>query len=204
MKKAIVSNGNIVQIPLSKYMAGYGYCKFLDPAQVWENDLNIPFVILIYNYITESSKCEIEEINRELLLPPMCIAGANGARKLGWTVVGNEAILEEEKFLPHVKSGWPHFAPEPERWLYFEELGNTTKQHFADYENVRHLEMNRLLNIELVPFRIVLESLKLEGKDIKDYVKGFDFLEEHEYNEVKNLQPYTTLPKELKGRVRVI
>lgn len=87
-----------------------------------------------------------------------------------------------------------------ERWLYYEELGNPLKQHFADYDNVKHLEWKRILNIELVPFRIAMEKLKIEGKNIKDYIESMDRLEESEYNKSIDLPIYSKLLQKLRGR----
>ena len=88
----------------------------------------------------------------------------------------------------------------PERWVYYAELGNTEKRHFLSYDNVRHLENGRILNIELVPFWIVMEKLRIEDKDIKDHISSMDWLEEVEYNQSYDLPVYSKLPKDIKGR----
>lgn len=203
MKQTNVKNGDILQIPLSKYIEGYGYGKFLDPVKVWGGDINLSGVILIYHFISKTQEDDIKEVDRELLLPPLAVSGIKGVSKLGWRVIGNEFITEEETFLPHVKGGWPHLASKPERWLYYEELGNSRKQHFADYEDVKHLEMNGQLNIELIPFRIAMEYLKIRGEDIKSQVEELNWLEEYEYNQSKDLPIYMKLPDKLKGRAIV-
>lgn len=200
MKRLNIKNGDIIQVPLKKYIEGYAYCKYIDPMKVWGGEIELPGILLMYNFISKEVDGDINKINRALLLPPKAIAGIRGALKLGWRVLGNESITDAEKFLPHVKGGWPHVSRIPERWLYYEELGNPRKQHFAEYDDVKHLEMNSLLNIELVPFRIVMEHLRINNMDIKYFVDDMDWLEEYEYNQSKDLPIFITLPEAMKGR----
>jgi len=200
MSRTVIKNGDIVQIPLSKYMSGYGYGKYIDAVKVFRGAINLPSIIRLYSHITETPEQNPKMIRRDLLMAPIALVGIKGAHKLGWKTIDNEQISEDDKFLPDVKSGWPPLIPVPERWVYKEELGNPEKLHFAEYDNVKHLENSRLLNIEMVPFRIAMENLKLEGKNIKDIIKSMDWLEEAEYNSSYDLPPYSTLPENLKGR----
>ncbi len=56
-------------------------------------------------------------------------------------------------------------------------------------------------NIEIIPFLIELEILKLQGKDIKREFGIKDWLEELYYEKHSKLPIYSNLPNELKGRV---
>ena len=46
-----------------------------------------------------------------------------------------------------------------------------------------------------------MEKLRIEDKDIKDYISSMDWLEELEYNYSYDLPVYSKLPENLKGRV---
>jgi hypothetical protein len=200
MKRSIVKNGDVLAVPLDKYMPGYGYVKYIDAIKVFRGAVNLPSILRVYNHFSDTPEQDPTSINRQLLMAPVAMSGKSGAHKFGWQVVGREQISQEEKFLPHVKAGWPPLLPVPDRWSYFEDLGNTYKHHFAEYENVKHLEMNRLLNINQVAFRIVMEKLRIEGKSIKEFLTKMDYAEEAEYEISHDLPIYSQLPEHLKGR----
>ncbi len=185
-----LKNGDILEIPLNNEY-GFGYAKFLNSKKVWSNN-NLPDVLLIFKFNCAKTIDNIAEIKeRELLIAPVAIAGSNGILKSGWRLIGNELILERDKFLPYVKTGWPPLIPNPEKWAYYEDLGDTTKMHFSEYDKVSHLEYSRVLHINVVPFRITMELMKLEGKDIKKMIGKLDWLEEVEYNQSFDIPPYS-------------
>lgn len=193
-------NGDILEIPLLLDY-GYGYAKFLNSKKIW-NDKDITDVLRVFNYTSPSRLNMIDDITRELLIAPVALAGASGIYSLGWKTIGNEPIKDEDKFLPDVKTGWPPLLDPPQRWAYYEDLGSTTKMHFSEFHKVSHLEYSNLLNIEIIPFRITMEILKLENKDIKKMMPELDFLEEVQYRKSFDTPSYSKIPPEYRGRAK--
>lgn len=190
-------NGNILEIPL-KGDYGFGYCKILDPMKIWCTN-NIPVIFRIYNFRSKQKVSRAEEINRDLLIAPITVVGASAIRKFEWRVVSKEKVGENEKFLPDVKTPWPPFGP-IEKWGYYEDLGDPTKMHFAKFEQVEHLDWPQSLNIENIPFRITMEFMKIENKDIKEEIGLENWLEENEYKLSYPLPIYSKLPETMKGK----
>lgn len=195
-----LKNGDIIEIPLNNQY-GYGYAKFLNSKKIWENK-NLTDILRIFKFSSLNPVDDCKVIpDRELLMAPVAIGGANGLIKSGCRIIGNELITETDKFLPHVKSGWPHLDPSPKKWVYYEDLGDTTKMHFAEYDKLRNLEYSRVLHISILPFKITMELMKLEGKDIKSTRDVFDWLEDIEYKQSYDIDPYNKQNKSFRGRV---
>jgi hypothetical protein len=195
-----IKNGDIIEIPLNNHY-GYGYAKFLNSIKIWGNK-NLPDVLRIFKFSSLKPVNDLGAIlDRELLIAPVAIGGSKNLLKNGCRVIGNELITETDKFLPHVKSGWPHFDTNPKKWIYYEDLGDTTKMHFADYDKVKNLEYSRVLDISILPFRIIMEQMKLEGKDIQSVKEKFDWLEDIEYKQSNSIAPYSSQNATVRGRV---
>lgn len=193
-----LKNGDILEIPLINGY-GYAYAKFLNSKNVWEGK-NIPDVLRVFTFRNITSVDTLNfDLLKDLLFAPVAISGSNGILKANWKIVGNEIITETDKFLPFVKSGWPQFLEKPEKWVYYEDLGDTTKMFFEDFNNIKHLEFSRVLDISVVPFKITLEFMKLDKRDIKETYK-MNWLEEIEYKNSIDLPPYSSLPEKLQGR----
>lgn len=195
-----LKNGDIIEIPLNSQY-GYGYAKFLNSIKMWGNK-NLPDVLRIFKYhslIPVSNLSEI--IDRELLIAPIAIGGSKNLLNNGCSIIGTELITEADKFLPQVKSGWPHFEENPTQWVYYEDLGDTTKMYFTDYDKVKNLEYSRVLDVSILPFRIIMELMKLEGKDIRSTKVKFGWLEEIEYKQSIGIVPYSLQNAAVRGMV---
>ncbi|MCD2425927.1 immunity 26/phosphotriesterase HocA family protein [Niabella pedocola] len=193
-------SGDVVEIPLLLDL-GYGYAKYLDPRVVWETN-DMPPVLRIFLFKSLIPIDSIGDIKRDLLIAPIGISGSNGIYKIGWRNIGNEPVAEDEKFLPHVKTGWPPIIDPPERWAYYEDLGDPTKMHFSEFHKISHLESSRVLNIETVSFRMTMEFLKLEGRDIKTLMPELDFFSAVEYSRSFTIPPYNIIPQQYRGRAK--
>jgi len=194
---ARIKHGDFIEIPLEGEF-GFGYAKFIDPKKISVDKDLLP-IFHLYNYTSLKSLKDYKEIKKELLIAPVTVAGTNGINKLGWRIIGNEPVLDDEKFLPDVKTSWPPVGPST-KWAYYENLGDTTKMHFARLEQVEHLAWAESLEIDIVAFRITLELLKIMGKDIKNEIGLKDWLEEYEYKNAIGLPIYSELPDAKKGR----
>lgn len=193
--------GSIYEIPLEcKY--GFGYCKVLKSKSFGLNS-NIPDIVQLYKFTSISPVKSISDItDRELLVAPIGITGSNGISKSNWRLLGTEEIKETERFLPHVKAKWPPLISNPDKWVYFEDLGDTMKMHYSDIESVNHLEFSRILHFSIIPFKVSMEKSKLLGEDIKSIWPPLSDLEELEFNNSNSIPPYSLLPKNLQGRAK--
>jgi hypothetical protein len=196
MNKNQLLNGNIYEIPLpNKY--GFGYVKYINSRKEFKGT-SLADILLVFDYHSLISIKECSVINRDLLIAPITISGSSIIPKLNWKVICNEVVSNSDKWLPEVKSGWPPLIDNPTQWVYFEELGSTTKMHFSSYEKVKHLDWNRGLNVEIIAFRIYFELLRKRGQELKGYI--MNFFEENEYKRIKDLPVYSSLPIDIKGK----
>jgi hypothetical protein len=190
-------DGDILEIFIEDF--GYVYFKYIDILKI-KSDSSYPYLIRIYKKVYSESINNLQVLDRDLLIAPITISGSNGLMKaLKLRIVVNEEIYENEKILPDVKNGSPIFvggydASKHEKWQVLKDLGDTMKaSYIIDYNKVSHLEWGGAMNITGIPFRIKLELLKLEGKDIKKECKLKDWHEELIYEMSNKLPIYSKL-----------
>lgn len=190
--------GDILEIYIEDL--GYIYFKIIDILQI-KSDSSYPYLIRVYKKIYKDPIHNIADLDRQLLIPPKTISAFNGIMKvLPLRILANEEeILQEEKVLPDVKDGSPIHkygfdASKYKKWLVIKELGDTMNSYYTDdYDKVRHLEWVGALNVIGIPFRIKLELLKLQGKDIKTEYGLKDWHEEMIYQQTHDLPIYSEL-----------
>lgn len=198
IKRKYLKHGDVVEIQLT-HSKRFVYGKIIDPLKI-HNPIKLPFFLRVYKSVYDSGISDLNCLSRELLLAPFYLVGQSAAiTKFGWKIIGTENILEEEEFIPDTKSEWPMYPLKPEKWRYIRNFD--TKTIFTDYDKVKHLDDSSGKNIEIIPFLIELEILKLQGKDIKREFGIKDWLEELYYEKHSKLPIYSNLPNELKGRV---
>ncbi len=197
VKRKYIKHGDIVEIQLPR-LRKFSYGKIIEPKNI-ADPLDLPHFIRIYKDIYEHQISSINELSRELLLAPFYIAGGSAAiTKFNWRIISNEEVTEEEEWIPDTKEGWPLFSSPPQRWGYKMRYG--TELIFSKWENVQHLDYATGKNIEVIPFLIELEHLKIEGKDIQVEYNIDDWLEKTIYEKHIQLPVYSALPAELKGK----
>ncbi|MBS1624349.1 MAG: hypothetical protein JST83_10040 [Bacteroidetes bacterium] len=197
MKNRLI-NGGIYSVPLRNEQ-GYGYLQFVDSLKLFPTS-NLPGIALLFD-CQSPNRLDLKLINRALLIAPIGLSSFTRAiSKLKWDLVGVDSFTNS-LYLPDVKTPWPPFLPSATKWAYYEELGNTDKLHMSQYENVKHLDFPRLLNAELISFRIYVElKRKMTGQLSSIDLTINNFLEEYEFDLIKDLPVYSSLPEELKGK----
>lgn len=192
-------HGDILEIEIDNH--GFVYFKYLN-IQKFNPDSSYPDLIRIYKKVYDSPLYNPVSLDRELLIAPKLISGRLGIFKaLNIRIVANENVFEEEKVMPDVKTGYPDhlygFEEEKyEKWKVMKEMGDTMKSFFTTLGKVRHLEWAGAMNITGIPFRIKLELLKLQGRDIKLEYGLKDWHEELIYQQSINLPAYSLLNPE--------
>lgn len=190
--------GDILEIYIEEF--GYVYFKLMDIRKV-KPDSSYPFMIRVYKTVYKKPIENISDLGRDLLFAPITISAYNGMMKLpNIRIIANEEeINDDEKILPEVKRGSPPFVfgyegnKYDEFWV-LKDLGDVLNVYMVnDYQKVRHLEWAGAMNIIGIPFRIKLELLKLEGKDIKEENGLKDWHEELIYEMTKDLPIYSRL-----------
>lgn len=187
------ADGDIIELCIDGL--GYIYFKYIDILKFRPVSSN-QYLIKVYKKIFLSPIEDINLIERELLLPPMAIAGANELMKVLKTrIVANEEIYEDDKILPDVKSGNPIFAygfdeEKYESWTVLKNLGDTRDTFFTTIEKVKHLQWAGAIHVGAIPFRIKLEIFKLKNKDIKTELGLNEWIEEHIYEMCFNASIY--------------
>lgn len=198
IKRRYLKHGDIVEIQLI-HSKKFVYGKIVNPLKI-NNPIKLPFFLRVYKSVHNSELSDLNCLTRELLLAPFYLIGQSAAvTKFGWKIIGTENVLEEEEFIPDTKREWPMYPLKPEKWGYIKNFD--TKVIFSDYDKVKHLDDSSGKNIEIIPFLIELEIMKLQGKDIKSEFGIRDWLEEHYYEKQSKLPIYSNLPNELKGKV---
>ncbi len=193
-----LKHGDIVKVPLSRTRQ-FAYGKIIDPKKIKE-PLELPLFLRVYRSIHEDAITHLHEVSRELLLALFYLVGQSAAvSKMGWKIMTTEKVTVEEEVIPDTKMAWPPLSLNAEKWGYSKRF--STNIIFADYEKVKHLDDSSGKNIEIVPFLIEMEVLKINGKDIKKELGLQDWLEEVNYKIFSALPVYSSLPKELQGRV---
>ena len=196
IKRKYLRHGDVVEIPLRN--GEYVYAKIVDPRKI-TNPIELPFFLRIYNSISKTQIQDLKQLNRELLLAPFYIVGGSAAiTKFHWRIIVNENVEVHEEWIPDTKRQWPILTDKPERWTYLERF--STHFIFSDYDNVKHLDDSSGKAIEVIPFIIELEVLKLEGKDIKVELGLKDLFEESVYKTFIDLPSFIQLPPNMKGK----
>lgn len=197
INRKYLKHGDIVEIPLNRTNE-FAYGKIIDPRKI-KDPFDYPSFIRIFNSIHENKILDVKEINRELLLAPFWLVGQSAAAtKYGWKIITNESVDTSEEFIPDTKTEWPRLSEKPEKWGYIKRFD--TQINFTDYNKVKHLDDSSGKNIEIVPFIIELEMLKIKGKDIKKEYGLKDWLEEEYYKSFSDLPIYSKLPDKIQGR----
>jgi hypothetical protein len=189
-------SGDILQIYIDDF--GYIYFKIIDILK-FNPECSYQYLIRIFKDVYKEPLSEITQLNRDLLIAPIVIGGYNGLMKsLELIIISNEDIFENEKILPDVKRGEPiniygYDHSKYSKWTVLRELGDTRNTYFTTLEKVKHLEWSGAINITGIPFRIKLELLKLQGKDIKVECGLKDWHEELIYEMAIDLPVYSNL-----------
>lgn len=192
-------HGDVLEIEIDNF--GFAYFKYINVQKI-NPDSSYPDLIRIYKNLYEHPINNLESLDRELLVAPKLISGRSGIFKaLKIRIVANENVFEEEKIMPDVKIGYPDhlygFEEEKyEKWKVKKDMGDSIKSYFTTLDKVRHLEWAGAMNITVIPFRIKLELLKLQGKDIKLEYGLQDWHEEFIYLQSINLPVYSLLNPE--------
>lgn len=198
IKRKTLINGDVIEIEIKDY--GYVYAKYINVLLIYP-EASYPDLLRIYKTVYNKPLDKLIDINRQLLIAPLAIAGIKGIFKtLKCKIVLTENVSEEEKVLPDVKRGHPPFIggydeTKYNKWMVLSKLGDTTKTTFSTLEKVRHLEWAGATNVEILPFRIKLEILKLNHKDIKKEEGINGWLEEEFYQRSINMPSYSKLEK---------
>ncbi|MGZ5281352.1 MAG: hypothetical protein ACXWEY_03660 [Bacteroidia bacterium] len=197
MKRTNIKHGDVVEIYLPN-VEKFCHGKIIDPKQI-KTAIDLPHFLLVNNDVFSQPTLTLETLNRELLLAPFYIVGGSAAvTKFGWRIISNEHVSESEEWIPDTKEGWPLFSNPPQRWGY--KTKYSTKLIFSEWEKVKHLDNGVGKNIEVIPFLIEQELLKIEGKDIQIEYGIKNWLEQIIYDNYKQLPVYSKLPNELKGK----
>jgi hypothetical protein len=189
-------HGDILEIEILDY--GFAYLKYLN-IQKFNLNCGYPDLVRIYKGFYAKPIIELKELDRELLIAPITISGRLGIFKvLNIKIICNEEVLIEEEIMPDVKIGYPDdlFGFEIEKYekmKVMKDMGDTINTYFTTLDKVKHLEWAGATNVRSIPFRILLENLKLQGKDIKEVFGINNFLEEIEYEKTKSMPIYSQL-----------
>lgn len=198
IKRKSLKNGDIIEIKIEEY--GYVYAKYINVLLIYP-ETSYPDLLRIYKSVYVEPLDNLILLKRDLLIAPLAIAGLKGIFKtLHCKIIANETVEGEDEVLPDVKRGHPPFIggyddTKYEKWMVLKKLGDPTKFSFENYESVKHLEWAGATNVEVIKFRIKLELLKLQGKDIKKEIGLNDWLEEEIYKRAINLPIYSLLNK---------
>jgi hypothetical protein len=197
-KRKYLKHGDIVEIALPRTKK-FAYGKIIDPRKI-KDPFDHPSFIRVFNSIQKDRIQDVKDLDRRLLLAPFWLVGQSAAvTKFGWKIIATEIVDAQEEFIPDTKTEWPKLSEKPEKWGYIKRFD--TNVIFADFHKVKHLDKSSGKNIEIVPFLIELEILKIKGKDIKKEYGLKDWLEKEYYTIFSALPVYSNLPDKLKGRV---
>jgi hypothetical protein len=194
--RKFLKHGDIVEILLPR-TAKFAYGKIIDPRKLQE-PFDFPLFIRLFNSFHHNKISDVQELNRQLLLAPFWLVGYSAAvTKFGWKIIATETVETDEEFIPDTKTEWPKFAKKPDKWGYIKRFD--TNIIFTDFNKVKHLDNSSGKNIEVVPFIIETEILKIDGKDIKNEFGLKDWLETEIYKMYSDLPIYSMLPDKLQG-----
>jgi hypothetical protein len=205
IKRKQLVNGDIIELDIKNY--GFLYAKYINILSFYPES-SYPDLLRIYKKCYKSPIDKLELLDRELLVAPLAIAGIKGIVKtLGCKVIANEVVAKSEEILPEVKRGHPPFMngydeSKYEKFMVLKNLGDVNSFYFSIPKKVKHLEWAGGTNVQSIMFRIKLELLKLEGKDIKKVEALKDWLEEEVYNRAINLPCYSKLDKPYRDKAQ--
>jgi hypothetical protein len=198
IKRKSLKDGDVIELVIEDF--GYVYMKYIDVINIFPQS-SYPSLLRIYKSVYNAPVSPLTTLDRELLIAPLLIHGVKGIfKELNCKLIANEEVNSDEMILPDVKRGHPPLTGgfvegNYEKMMVLRNLGDTDDYFFTKPKNVMHLEWSGAANISIIPFRIKLELLKLQGKDIKKEIGLKDWLEEEMYKRAINLPPYSKLDK---------
>jgi hypothetical protein len=171
--RSTLKSGDIICIPI--FNIGYAYAKYFNIDKIFDIKSAYPDYMKFYVGIYPEKLENVLMINRETIIPPISIVTHTVVKRLGWEILTNESISEEEKIISDTKRGWPpiaYFSDEIQytEWQYIRIglNGETSLSDFVPYETIKHLPKSGILSAELIPIWIVIEHNKLYGKTLED------------------------------------
>ncbi|MDZ7896533.1 MAG: hypothetical protein U5N85_00680 [Arcicella sp.] len=205
-----LKNGSIFIIPLM-YDLGWAFAKYLDADIMFPREdgrrNHTEAILRIHNCILKEKPKVIPDFSEiDLLLNPLAVTGINNRnyKQLNWEMLGYTPVIEEDYILPNVKSFWPPIENSEEYVVYENILnsfvGNGYKYLMTDKEKTLHLEFNDHIGMGIVMFRITMEFLKIQGKDIKEQYGLEKPIHEIMYNRYCDSPIFSQLPSEIKGK----
>ncbi len=203
IKRKKLIHGDILEIEMPNY--GFIYAKYINVLSFF-TESGYPDVLRVYNKCEEKPIDRLEILNRDLLFAPQPIAGIKGIiKRLDCKIIANESVNQDEEILPDVKRGHPPFIngydeSKYEKFMVLRNLGDVKDYYFSTSEKVKHLEWAGALNIEGLIFRIKIELLKIENKDIKKEEGIKDWLEQEIYDRTIRLPCYTKIEKKYRDK----
>ena len=195
-------SGQIFEISLKPFLNGYGYAKFIDISGI-NNNIGYPFIIRVYDFCSPSGLLEVEQLDGVgLLMNPIFISGANGIVK-NWKPIGFKTPEPNDFFIPYVRKSidilYKRIA-EVDSWLVLDDKRNYFDQKAYETIDVAHLDIDGATSIDLIPFRIALELLKKQGKDIKE-IHEIDFYQQEVYDRTITMPILSSIPSSKWGRL---
>lgn len=201
IKRKKLKHGDVIEFHIQGL--GYNYAKFINVNEIFKSS-SYPHALRIYKEVRKTKLGDLADLNRELLIAPIAIAGGNGIVKvLNCEIIGNEDFDAEELILPEVKNGYPPFVggyveENYEKMEILKNLGDIHDFFYTKPQKAKHLEWVGAVSVEAISFRIKLEQLKLLGKDIKKVDGLNDWLEEHIYECSIRLPIYSKMKKNIR------
>ncbi|MFZ4544715.1 MAG: Imm26 family immunity protein [Saprospiraceae bacterium] len=176
-------NGDVVCIPIKDL--GFAYGKYINVDEIFNIESSYSNFMKFYVGIYPEKISNLDQLSREVLIPPTTVVTHTVVKRLGWEIFLNEEIFEEDKLIPDTKKGWPPFAYYPneldyEKWLYLHFFsGKSGKEVMGeiDYPKIRHLMYEGILSAELMPIWLIVENNKLNGEEL---AKGLGILGDNE------------------------
>jgi hypothetical protein len=201
MKRKIKS-GNVFEIPLSPYIDGYSYGKYVDISD-FDSNFSYPDLMRIFNFVSKERMQGLDNIpTRELLFNPCFISGFKDIFSL-WKLVGYEKVEQEDRFIPYVKRSLnPLYrnVSDVEDWLVYDEKRKYYDDTIYSNKMVQHLDVDGLISVDLISFRIAVELFKIEEKNIADYFQ-LDIFQRDVYDKTFSIPLLSTIPNSLRGRM---
>jgi hypothetical protein len=85
-------------------------------------------------------------------------------------------------------------------WFYVLDADKFSKRVRSEPENVRHLEKLEAIGSAMLPTKISMALLLVEGKPIEEYFELEEYFEKEFFNQITSTPAYYKLPKNMKGQ----